>query len=268
MKKSFVLWMMALGLAAVACNLPGQMVERSVTDVPEIPTEVPTIMPPMPLLSEKVTILSEPFSETGDKPIYTINAQIPYAQGPDPARLANFNTLLKKTADDQIQSFRDSVLTLAPVEPINVGSSFNLQYSVVRQVQDYWSLKYEVDAYFDGAAHPGHYSATLNYDLASDRLVTLDELFLPGSNYLQVISEYCKAELAKRDIGFDGFSAGADPLPENYTHWNLSADGLIITFDEYQVAPYAAGPQVVIIPPSALASVMDSQDGILFLFTK
>jgi len=267
LKKRFVPWMMALGLAIIACNLPGRFVERSATDVPEIPKDVPTNVPTTPLLSETVTILSEPFNETGDKPVYTIDAQIPYAQGADPARLANFNTILKKMVDDQIQPFRDSVLTLAPVDPINVGSSFNLQYGVVGQAQDYWSLKYEVDAYFDGAAHPGHYSVTLNYDLASDRLVTLDELFLPGSNYLQVISEYCKAELAKRDIGFDGFTAGADPLPENYTRWNLSTDGLIITFDEYQVAPYAAGAQVVTIPPFVLQSITNP-NGIPSLFSK
>jgi len=266
-KNRFVSFLIVLGLLGAACNLPGRIVELSVTPAPEVPTDLPTSALPTPFLSEAVTIVSEPFSETGDKPIYTINAQIPYAQGPDPVRLANFNTLLKKMVEEQIQSFRDSVLTLAPIDPVNVGSSFNLQYTVVGQAQDYWSLKYEVDAYFDGAAHPGHYSATINYDLASDRLITLDELFLPGSNSLQVISEYCKAELAKRDIGFDGFAAGADPQPENYTRWNLSADGLIITFDEYQVAPYAAGPQVVVIPFSALQGVALT-NGIAASFSK
>ena len=44
------------------------------------------------------------------------------------------------------------------------------------------------------------------------------------------------------------FSDGAKPTPENYAVWNVSADGLVITFNEYQVAAYAAGPQEVVIP--------------------
>ncbi|MFO7584726.1 MAG: DUF3298 domain-containing protein, partial [Anaerolineales bacterium] len=45
-----------------------------------------------------------------------------------------------------------------------------------------------------------------------------------------------------------GFSGGAEPLPENYRNWNLTYEGLLITFDEYQVAPYAAGMQQVLVP--------------------
>ena len=90
----------------------------------------------------------------------------------------------------------------------------------------------------------------------------LDEIFLPGSNYLQKISELCKAELAARNIGFEGFSQGADPLPENYQRWNVSDQGLMITFDEYQVAAYAAGPQVVVIPFGELGGLVDYQSSL------
>ncbi len=265
MKHGFKFLLSVLVLLGFACNLPG-----SVTDPaePSVVSDVPSLVPPTPLLSEIISILSEPFTETGDKPIYTITAQIPVAQGADALRLAGFNAVLRKTADDQIIPFRDAVLTIAPIDPISAGSSFDMQYSVVGQALDYWSIKYEIDSYFDGAAHPAHYSATVNYDLDRDRPFTLDELFTPGSNYLQVIADYCKADLAKRDIGFDGFASGADPLPENYTRWNISKEGLVITFDEYQVAPYAAGPQVVVIPLSALASVTDTNTSILAIFAK
>ena len=89
--------------------------------------------------------------------------------------------------------------------------------------------------------------------------MALNQLFLPNSNYLQVIADYCKAELRKREIGFDDQQQGADPVPENYAIWNLSTDGLVITFNEDQVAAYAAGSQMVTIPYAALKAVIDSQ---------
>jgi hypothetical protein len=57
-------------------------------------------------------------------------------------------------------------------------------------------------------------------------------------------------------------SAGADPLSENYQRWNISNEGLTITFDAYQVAAYAAGPQIVVIPFSALQSIINPQSAL------
>ena len=114
-----------------------------------------------------------------------------------------------------------------------------------------------IDSYFDGAAHPDQTSRTFTFDLVSGHQVKLDQLFLPGTNYLQVLADYCKIELAGRDIAFDTTATGADPLPDNYRAWNISVDGLVITFDAYQVAAYAAGPQIVTIPYMELQAIID-----------
>ncbi len=113
--------------------------------------------------------------------------------------------------------------------------------------------------YMQGAAHPGTHTRTVTYDLETGSDVRLAELFLPGSDYLERIAKYCIAQLSTRDIDFDSFSSGASPLPENYGNWNITAEGLLITFDEYQVAPYAAGAQEVTIPFAELQSVIDPQ---------
>ena len=248
------------------------MLACSTLTAPAAPTEQPSASPtltPVPptALSQTLTISSSSFEEIVDTPPYTINAQIPFLQGSDDPRVQDFNSLLKLIAQSEIDSFRGNTLAYATNPPMTGGSFLGVEYALVGQRGEIWSIKYDISFYSDGAAHPGHYSITLTYDLANGREILLDELFAAGSNYLQVISDYCKSELATRDIAFDGFSSGAEPLPENYTRWNLSADGLIITFDEYQVAPYAAGPQVVTIPFSALQSVINL-DGALALFTQ
>ena len=89
----------------------------------------------------------------------------------------------------------------------------------------------------------------------------LDDAFQPGSNYLQLLSDYSKTELTNRNIGFEaGFQQGADPTPVNYKNWNLSNEGFfVITFDSGQVAAYAAGPQIITIAFSDLGQVINAQ---------
>jgi hypothetical protein len=130
---------------------------------------------------------------------------------------------------------------------------------LISQIGDLWSLKFDFKFYSDGAAHPGLYSITLNYDLGQGRELGLGDLFLPNSAYLEAIANYCVTELSKQP-GFDEpWSDGAKPTPENYDNWNITPDGLLITFDMYQVAPGASGPIQVLVPYDQLQAVIDPQ---------
>lgn len=229
------------------------------TPIPTLTPSAPTNPPPTPILSQLLSMQSTPFSETGNAPAYTITAQIPFLQGSNDARVTTFNALLNQTVQDEINQFRSDTLAFASNPPIAAGSSFDMQYSVIGQRGDVWSIKFDISFYVDGAAHPGHYSVALNYDLQRGSVIHLDQIFFPGSPYLQVVSDFCKTQLAARDIGFDMFSAGADPLPENFQRWNISDAGLTITFDEYLVAPYAAGQQIVVIPFAELQGTINPQ---------
>ncbi len=141
--------------------------------------------------------------------------------------------------------------------PVANGSSFDLQYSLSSPGGDILSIKFVIDTYFNGAAHPGQVSKTFTYDLEIGQQINLDQLFLPGTDYLQVLANYCRADLVGRNIGFDASQTGADPVPDNYRNWNISPDGLVITFDTYQVAAGAAGPQIVTIPYTDLQAIID-----------
>lgn len=117
-------------------------------------------------------------------------------------------------------------------------------------------LIFEIVSYF-GGAHPGSHHRGFNYDLTAARVLSLGDLFKPGSDYLQEIAEYSIAELSKnREILFEDFEQYASPAPENYGVWSITPGGLLIVFEEYQVAPYAAGPQYVVVPYEALAGML------------
>ncbi|MCC7116904.1 MAG: DUF3298 domain-containing protein [Anaerolineales bacterium] len=235
-------------LATLACG--------SLTPTQTAPA-LPSITVPLANASQ---LKASPFSEESPAPVYTITAQVPYIEGVNDPRVQEFNSALKAIVESEVEAFKGGMAEM-PTEPLVAGSSFNLAYELVSQKENIWSIKFNGEGYTDGAAHPYHYSITINYDLTNGRQLELAELF--NADPLPTIAEYCKAELSKRNIGFDdGFQQGVEPIPDNYRNWNLSAEGLVITFDEYQVAPYAAGPQVVTIPFSALQGQINPESAL------
>jgi hypothetical protein len=207
-------------------------------------------------LSESLSLTEKTISETGASPIYTLKALVPFLAGSEDPRVLTFNEEIASLVQLEIDDFKQSI-TNASNPPVANGSSFDLQYSLSSPWGDILSIKFVIDIYFDGAAHPGQTSKTFNYDLEIGQQINLDQLFLPGTDYLQVLANYCRADLGGRNIGFDASQTGADPVPDNYRNWNISSDGLVITFDTYQVAAGAAGPQIVTIPYTDLQAIID-----------
>lgn len=151
---------------------------------------------------------------------------------------------------------------LAEWEPSDPGwtSSFDADGSVLWADPPILSMVLNVSVYYAGAAHPGHYAITVVWDAERGRALTTDDLFRAGANWPEVVSELAIPALAAdlgemADAGW--IAEGAGPDPANFTRWALVEEGLIVLFDPYQVAPYAAGPQAVTIPRAALDEVAD-----------
>ncbi|MGA2490923.1 MAG: RsiV family protein [Anaerolineales bacterium] len=251
----------ALGslLAAIlACG--GTATPQQATNTPQVPATValtPTFTP-MPLY-KIVNMVSNPTNETVASPhAYTIKAQTPFLQGSDDTRVTNFNSEMAALTQEEFSKFKDNAMQVQPV-PGLAGSSYDQQYKLLSPPGNLISLKFQITIYIQGTAHPSTHMRTITYDLEAGTDVRLAQLFLTDSDYLEKISNFCIAQLKTRNISFESFSKGAQPLPENYGNWNVTPDGLLITFDENQVAAYAAGPQEVVVPYAELQSVIDPQ---------
>jgi hypothetical protein len=87
------------------------------------------------------------------------------------------------------------------------------------------------------------------------------------------ISAYCIKDLKKQSqsngdiLPGEMIQAGAGPNADNFSGWTISKKGLVINFDAYDVGPYAAGPQKVLIPYSVLKDLI-SPEGPLGQFAK
>ena len=193
---------------------------------------------------------------TGKAPDYEISVQTPAMQDSSAPHAGDFGRAVTAAIQTEVDAFKQGLLDLSP-PPDSTGSYLDIKYELVSKTDRFFSIQFKISSYVQGAAHPNNRIVSFNYDLESGQELKLEQLFTPGSAYLQFISDFCKADLGKRQIGFDSQQTGADPVAENFQIWNVGDDGLRITFNEYQVAAYAAGPQVVVIPYTVLKPIFN-----------
>lgn len=174
----------------------------------------------------------------------------PRLLGPDETVTAPFNRAVEGFVTFALDDFRQGALEVT-TEP---GSSIWITHTATLATEDLVSVLFYVDGYVMGAAHPFHYSYSVNYDVDQARVLGLRDLFLPDTDYLEILSRYCLDDLTEQ--GVLAWEEGALPAPENYQQWNIAPEGLLISFDEYTVAPYAAGPQSVVVPYAVLEGIL------------
>jgi hypothetical protein len=213
-----------------------------------------------------VELVSKQINETDKKLMYEVSAQYPQFTGGNNPNFEKFNQVARGLVMKKVSGFKKDMAPAEGEEPRpegSMGSNLNVAYTLFLAQDDLVSVKFDVGSYYQGAAHPNSYSDVINYDLKNGKQLKLGDLFKPGSKYLQQIANYAIADLKKqaKDKGLiDGeIENGAAPLAKNYQSWIITKKGLGITFDAYQVGPYAAGPQSVMVPYSALKEVINPE---------
>jgi hypothetical protein len=240
-------FILLLALSSLACNLPVQISQIFATPTP-IPTPIP-LPTATPTPDPVARIVEKVVTEDNPQERFTIKAVYPFLDGFQP-----YNLQLTRVMENSLKGFRMEAAEANSFPSDTLGSFLETTYETKYNQAWLFSVQILTNAYIKGAAHPGSFFTTLNYDLKSDRMLALADLFQPGSAYLDVIANFCKSELRQRNIAYS--SDGADPKEENYRQWLLTSQGLLIVFNEYQVAAYAAGPQTILIPYAQLKSIL------------
>lgn len=234
-----------------------------------------------------VELTAKQVKETNQKQRYRIDAEYPQATGSLDTRFDKFNQEARSVVNRQIGEFKKQTAEAAADEAAQPAAdaapdstsnaadnnTLNIGYDVTLAKDDLISIKFDVGSYSAGTAHPNSVSAVLNYDVKSGKVLKLADLFSPGARYLQALSSYCVKDLKRQSkannslLDDASIQTGAGPDARNYQNWNITKKGLEITFDAYQVGAYAAGPQKVVIPYSALKELIRI-DGPLVQFVK
>ena len=115
---------------------------------------------------------------------------------------------------------------------------------------------------FTGGANGNTDYHTLTAVVESGDLLTLPDIFVSGVDpytTLEPLAVAALTELLGEAAVPEMLAEGTAPVPENYQNWALTADSLNLYFNEYQVAPGAAGALSIAIPLTELADVLQLQ---------
>lgn len=206
-------------------------------------------------------ILPKIIKEANKEKRYTVEAEYPQMDGD--TRFDGFNREARNLITKDIAAFKtaetsEEAETTGDLPAETQNSTLDAGYEFRYATDDLISVAWTESTYSRGAAHPNSLTQVLNYDVKKAKKLTLADLFIDKSKYLTLISNFCMKELKDRSkrpdsmIMDDTIESGAGPRADNYRAWAITKKGLWITFDPYQVAAYAAGPQYVLVPYSAL----------------
>jgi hypothetical protein len=215
-------------------------------------------------LQTSVRVVPKVIKEANKKDRYSVDAEYPEIQGD--SRFDKFNQEARALVTKDVAAFKSSETaeegdeTTEPPDETQT-STLDIGYQIRFATENLISVEFNQGQYSRGAAHGSSFTAVLNYDVKNGRKIALADLFNPKSNYLSVLSGYSskdlKDQLRKDDmLDEDMVKSGTEPRADNYEAWTISRKGLYITFDPYQVAAYAAGPQHVLVPYSALKDIL------------
>ena len=107
-----------------------------------------------------------------------------------------------------------------------------------------------------GQMHPINYYETINYDLRNNRKLRRRDVFKRG--YLKAFSSYSRKELTEKyALGLDPWvMEGTLPRQDNFANWNIVPDGILLSFEDYQVSSHSFGQPEFVVPYSVLKKTM------------
>lgn len=173
-----------------------------------------------------------------------------------------FNDLSLQIVKDEISQYRSLVKENAAqqnkMDKKSITNNLYIDYntSYLKPGSDHIiSIRFSVQGMISGKKHPFHEYIAFNYNLDKNQKIELADLFLPNSNYLELLSQHVYGVLQK-SLRNQYRMSGAAPRTENYATFNIKPNGILITFNEGQIAPSAFGAQTILVPYSVLREVI------------
>lgn len=176
-----------------------------------------------------------------------------------------FNQYIGDIIKTEVNTFKEMVDTSFLPYP-EMRSSFDIDYSVLYQENDFLSILFYTYA-FTGGAHGMPYVFNINYDFIAKEDVKLSDVF--KGSYLEILSNSSRTQLIEN--GFDDdewLREGTSAVkPENFSAWGFNGKEIVIIFQAYQVGPYAIGMPEVSIPIEKFKGFIRSE-GVLEKFSR
>jgi len=184
-----------------------------------------------------------------------INADYPLEYAEFPFVMERLDSVIDTEIQDFMTMFVESGLA-----PSWAGWGLSMVYSEVRHSETIFTVIFD-EYLYTGGAHGIPLTYAFTFDTETETELTLDDVFIDVEAGLAVVAPLAVdqvTELLGEFADADWIETGtATDVDTNYATWALSDEGIIFYFGAYQVAPYAAGTQTVIIPFTDLLDVLE-----------
>lgn len=250
-----------LPFSVFVCSRQQFIAEKNAPTLQTSASLIPKPSPsPTPSLNE-INFIRKSVDE-GVASFYKIEASYPQIEDLRTKHARAFNRWVEQLILNDVAEFRELEKAamkrhrdLPPFE-----ESLSIWYEEIFANRDLISILFTRSVMTLGQGHPITYPVEANYDLKSGRLLRLGNLFNLHSNYLGIISQYCRVELSKNERYRESPEAwrneGTEPRARNFGHWNIKPEGLLISFDDYQVGPHSIGRPQIFVPYSAFKGMI------------
>jgi uncharacterized protein len=164
------------------------------------------------------------------------------ALAPDRPAAAAFEAYFAKDAQARISRWRAEPRSTPPGSGSSIHASFTVPLSTARLV----TVVTTGDTYANGAAHPLPFTAATTFDLDRGRPLTLEDVFAKGRKGAAALLPTARERLGDLSEEWESEETeNARRVLADVSSWTFTADGAVVTFPPYSVAPYAAGsPEV------------------------
>ncbi len=197
---------------------------------------------------------------------YTLNLKIPQVKGLKDATVQkDINDRLKKMVADLQSEFLKEIADIV-IENDSTKSGLQTEFHAATLSEQMISLTIEAAPYLSGSAHPNHVTVGFTYDVDGKKVITPEEFFNTKSKYLERLSELSImqliAESKKKGTYYEAkeqmIRQGAGPKAENFRVFTIQNGNLVLTFDPYQVGPYAEGVQTITLSRAQITDVLSN----------
>lgn len=193
------------------------------------------------------------------KPRIVVKSVFPQLQSDnDPQLASNFNQLIADAIQEDIRGYSERLADTQPKAKSKNDLYIDFDSNLLQTGdQHILSIRFTIQGIMVGNKTPYRYHHVMNYLLESQQPLSLDDLFSLDGDHLRILSEYTQKVLLKRFPNGDAETIinGTAASEDNFKNWNLKSNGLLITFEGFQVSPRNKGTQTVLVPYSLFKEI-------------
>lgn len=156
--------------------------------------------------------------------------------------LADYKNENESTIETTMGSLMENFTDVVVNGGLGVDLEDKTTRSVLRADQSYFSFMEQNESYY-GGAHGGYMITGMTFDVNTGARVTLSDIIKDAEKLKEIVAK--QLDTVYGDIFYEDVYQMIDSYdPDSFT-WSMDPFGITLYFNQYELAPYAAGAQMV-----------------------